>query len=260
MKSGGRVASDASTAAGAPLIVFHGDADSTVHALNGSLLVDAVLGGDPAQSTREMQPRRCHRPLLHPHRLLARRQPGPSRAEHWIVHGAGHAWVGGDAAGSYADGDGPDASREMLRFFAEHPRKHAERSVRVGTRVHVCRDVIHCVGRVPVNTRSLLLAAALALASSAAEAEPAHLAIAALPLDHLKTAYLACDRAASESALSLSDFQRCGVVGDELLKRGFGGDFDRLLAWWRARETAPARIETSAAPAAEPLPGPADRH
>jgi poly(3-hydroxybutyrate) depolymerase len=42
--------------------------------------------------------------------------------EHWIVHGAAHAWSGGNEQGSYADSRGPDATAEMLRFFFEHPR------------------------------------------------------------------------------------------------------------------------------------------
>ena len=121
MKTGGRGASAAT--GGAPLIVFHGDADGTVHALNGSFLVDAALGTASARAIRHASrgdaAGRTFTRTVYPPADGA----GPSRAEHWVVHGAGHAWIGGDAAGSYTDSAGPDASREMLRFFAEHPRR-----------------------------------------------------------------------------------------------------------------------------------------
>jgi poly(3-hydroxybutyrate) depolymerase len=51
-------------------------------------------------------------------RELHRAADGTVIAEHWVVHGAPHAWAGGNSRGSYTDPSGPDASAEMLRFFA----------------------------------------------------------------------------------------------------------------------------------------------
>lgn len=102
-----------------PVIVFHGDADSTVHPANGAQVITAALGGKPApvelvQGTSEAgQAYTCSR--------YSSSVTGAA-AEHWLLHGAGHAWAGGSADGTFTDPAGPDASREMLRFFLQHPK------------------------------------------------------------------------------------------------------------------------------------------
>lgn len=97
-----------------PIIVFHGDRDTTVHPANGDELV--AQGARHLAAAGTAEPGRV--PDGHAYtRTLYPAEDGTVQAEHWLVHGAGHAWFGGNARGSYTDGKGPDASREMMRFF-----------------------------------------------------------------------------------------------------------------------------------------------
>lgn len=100
-----------------PLIVFHGDQDAVVHPSNGEALYrQFTLAGQDA-ALREIEDRGGAGKRRGHTRTTALDADGRVVAEHWVVHGAGHAWAGGDPAGSYTDAGGPDASAEMLRFF-----------------------------------------------------------------------------------------------------------------------------------------------
>ena len=57
-------------------------------------------------------------------------------------------------------------------------------------------------------------------------------------LEGLKTAYLACDRAATQRRLTTAEAMECSVIAEQLLRSGFNGDLDRLLAWWESARTA----------------------
>jgi poly(hydroxyalkanoate) depolymerase family esterase len=102
-----------------PTIVFHGDQDRTVNPQNAEVILahfahaqlekrverDQVAGGYNYTRTRYID--------------LA----GSVLLELWVVHGEAHAWSGGSRDGSYTDPNGPDATREMLRFFGAHSRR-----------------------------------------------------------------------------------------------------------------------------------------
>jgi poly(hydroxyalkanoate) depolymerase family esterase len=102
-----------------PTIVFHGDKDTTVHPRNG----DHVITRSKTDTGLHTE---VHRGRVSGGHAFTRTvyidAAGRTMLEHWDVHGAGHAWSGGSPSGTYTDSRGPDAAREMLRFFLDHRR------------------------------------------------------------------------------------------------------------------------------------------
>ncbi|QIE28728.1 Esterase PHB depolymerase (plasmid) [Caballeronia sp. SBC1] len=101
-----------------PLIVFHGDADATVHPSNAAELLrgfgaQAVVFDETSHGEGGKRKSTVER---------LKSAEGVD-AELWRIHGAPHAWAGGSANGSYTDATGPCASAVMMRFFRDHPLK-----------------------------------------------------------------------------------------------------------------------------------------
>jgi poly(hydroxyalkanoate) depolymerase family esterase len=108
-----------------PLIALHGDADQTVNPVNSDRLVQNAIEAhrllNPDSSLQLAE--QTIDATVDSHAIQRRRymaSNGVSVIEHWLIRGAGHAWSGGDSAGSYADARGPDATAAMFEFFAQH--------------------------------------------------------------------------------------------------------------------------------------------
>ncbi len=100
-----------------PTIVFHGDSDATVNKANGEdVFADALAAAGGALGVSDEAGSAGGVAYV---RSVARDRNGRARAEKWSIRGGQHAWSGGSKAGSYAEPRGPDASREMARFFLE---------------------------------------------------------------------------------------------------------------------------------------------
>jgi poly(hydroxyalkanoate) depolymerase family esterase len=101
-----------------PTIVFHGDRDTTVNPVNG----DHIIAQSKAAANLRMTVTRGEASDgIRYTRTVHTDDSGRAILEQWVLHGGGHAWSGGSTSGSYTEPRGPDASREMLRFFLQHP-------------------------------------------------------------------------------------------------------------------------------------------
>jgi poly(hydroxyalkanoate) depolymerase family esterase len=102
-----------------PTIVFHGANDKTVDPSNAEMILAdtrAAIAGPAREARHEgVAGGRAYT------RTLVTDARGVPHAESWAIDGLGHAWSGGSPEGSFTDDQGPDASREMLRFFLATP-------------------------------------------------------------------------------------------------------------------------------------------
>jgi poly(hydroxyalkanoate) depolymerase family esterase len=115
MRTGGKP-----TASGTvPLIVIHGDKDAIVAPVNAEKLISCRLAAGDVRRQDGPATARAEggRPFT---RTTYYSFDDVAVAECLIVHDGGHAWYGGNPAGSYTDPEGPNASAEMVRFFLLH--------------------------------------------------------------------------------------------------------------------------------------------
>lgn len=107
-----------------PAIIFHGDHDTTVHPCNADrVAAQYAASGRAGEAAGSASVSVEQGRVSHGHaytRTTHHDVKGEPRLEQWRVTGAGHAWSGGSEKGSYTDPKGPDAAKEMLRFFHCH--------------------------------------------------------------------------------------------------------------------------------------------
>jgi poly(hydroxyalkanoate) depolymerase family esterase len=117
MRGAGKNSAARASASLKPTIVFHGDRDTTVHPCNGANVVARASGDTTSEIRTERRSSVEGHSFSH---SVHRGTSGLSIIELWELHDAGHSWSGGSPAGSFTNREGPDASKEMLRFFLQH--------------------------------------------------------------------------------------------------------------------------------------------
>ncbi|HEV7874987.1 MAG TPA: PHB depolymerase family esterase, partial [Enterovirga sp.] len=133
MRQGGAAAAPAGKGASGRrvrVIVFHGDQDKTVNPVNGDQVMAQFK--DSEARAGDVMRGQSQGGLAYTRNVQAD-PDGTPVFEQWLIHGAAHAWSGGSSNGSYTEPRGPDASREMLRFFLDHGHDKAPAAPAQGT-------------------------------------------------------------------------------------------------------------------------------
>lgn len=113
--AGSAAADPARDARPTPTIVFQGNADPTVNPANADRIARDVLNAGPEMTLFDKTSGAMNgRGFI---RETTTTGDGAMLLEYWRIEGLGHAWSGGNPAGSHTDPAGPDASAEMVRFF-----------------------------------------------------------------------------------------------------------------------------------------------
>lgn len=93
---------------------------------------------------------------------------------------------------------------------------------------------------------AFFVAAALGFAGSSAADEIAGQQNVAAEIGDLEKAFWVCDWAATTSRIDDQQAIVCGKITTELTEQKFGGDFDKLVAWWRENKVSEHRKLTLA--------------
>jgi poly(hydroxyalkanoate) depolymerase family esterase len=101
-----------------PTIIFHGERDMIVNPSNGEAVAVKAVGSASGLRREAEQGRTAGgRNYV---RIFYADETGRTLCEYWRIRESGHAWSGGRSSASHTDPLGPDASREMVRFFFQY--------------------------------------------------------------------------------------------------------------------------------------------
>jgi poly(hydroxyalkanoate) depolymerase family esterase len=115
-----------------PVMVIHGAADPVANVANAYQTIAQWLaanhlsnGGADGDGASDLLARvhQGQSPAgYHYTRKVYVDDRGRGILEQWIIEELGHAFSGGAREGTFTDARGPDISREIVRFFLEHPK------------------------------------------------------------------------------------------------------------------------------------------